>query len=265
MRYFIRLSYNGAPFCGWQIQKNGQTIQQILQDALSTLLKEVVEVIGAGRTDTGVNAINYYAHAEISPAGATQLRGRSKEKFIYKLNAILPHQIKVFGIYKMHPAAHARFDAVSRTYKYFITTSPNPFNSQFTHFVKCRNLDIELMNQAAQQLLGTQDFSSLQKVGSDNKTTICTVTEAFWSPFKSPAPFSKMERGKDFVFTVTADHFLRNMVRAMVGSLLEVGTGKRPAEWIAQMLRQKDRCSAGGSVPGNALFLTDIKYPYKIY
>ncbi|MBO4692561.1 MAG: tRNA pseudouridine(38-40) synthase TruA [Bacteroidales bacterium] len=262
MRYFIRLSYNGAPFSGWQIQKNATGVQEELQKAFSLLLKEKIEITGAGRTDSGVNAVNYIAHTDIQ--SQTALSGKSQKQFLYKLNAILPPQIRVEGIYKMHPEAHARFDATSRTYNYFISTEPSPFDDRFTFYVKCKNLNIEAMNKAAKFFIGTKDFASLQKVGSDNKTSVCTVTEAVWKRAPLPAPFNAGCRGKRYVFTVTANRFLRNMVRAMVGSLLEVGLGKREPEWIEEMLKKKNRSSAAQSVAGNALFLTRITYPYPI-
>ena len=262
MKYFLRLSYDGAPFSGWQIQKNAPSIQEELQRAFSLLLKEDIEITGCGRTDSGVNAINYIAHTEITPKIA--LSGKSRQQFLYKLNAILPKSIKVFGLYRMHPEAHARFDAVSRTYRYFLTTEPSPFDTRFTWYFKCRDLDIEAMNKAARYFIGTQDFSSLQKVGSDVTSPICTVTEASWKKAPLPAPFARESKGKRYVYTVTANRFLRNMVRAMVGSLLEVGVHKKEPEWIADMLKEKNRCSAGASVPGEALFLCDVKYPYPI-
>ena len=228
MKYFIKLSYDGAPFSGWQIQKNAPSVQEELQKAFSLLLKEDIEITGCGRTDTGVNAVNYIAHTEIASKEA--LRASSKQQFLYKINAILPKSIKVFGVYKMHPEAHARFDAVSRTYKYFLTTVPSPFDGPYVWYLKCRSLDVEAMRKKA--------------------------------PLS--APFSRENKGCRYVFTVTANRFLRNMVRAMVGSLVEVGLHKRQPEWIAEMLKAKDRCAAGASVPGQALFLCDIKYPYPI-
>ena len=262
MRYFIKLSYDGAPFNGWQLQKNAPSIQEELQKAFSLLLKEDIEVTGCGRTDTGVNAVGYVAHTEITSKMA--LRAKSKQQFLYKINAILPNSIKVSGIYKMHPEAHARFDASSRTYKYYLSTEPSPFLGPHTWYFKCRELDMEAMNKAAAYFIGTKDFSSLQKTGSDTTSPICTVTEAFWKKAPLPAPFSREAAGKRLVFTVTANRFLRNMVRAMVGSLLEVGTHKKDPEWIARMLEKKDRSAAGLSVPGQALFLCDVKYPYPV-
>ncbi len=226
------------------------------------MLKEDIEITGCGRTDSGVNAVGYIAHTEIS--SKTALSGKSRQQFLYKINAILPKSIKVFGIYKMHPDAHARFDAKARTYKYYLTTAASPFDGDYVWYLKCRSLDIEAMNRAAEYFIGTQDFTSLQKLGSDATSPVCTVTEAFWKKAPLPAPFARENRGCRYVFTVTANRFLRNMVRAMVGSLLEVGLGKKDPRWIKQMLEERNRCSAGASVPGNALFLSDVKYPYPI-
>jgi tRNA pseudouridine38-40 synthase len=265
MKYFIRLSYNGAPFSGWQIQKNANSVQEELQKAFSTLLKEKIEITGAGRTDSGVNAVNYIAHTEISSIG------KNPAEFLYKINAILPKEIVVKNIFKMPASAHARFDAVSRTYKYFLTLEKEPFNSAFTYFYRPGQLDFEAMNKAAKYFLGEQDFTSLEKLHSGAQNAICNVTAACWE--RQAGSTSAGTRGTAFiipcatdiyVFTVTSNRFLRNMVRAMVGSLLEVGSGKRKPEWIAEMLSRKDRCAAGYSVPGNALFLTEIRYPYPI-
>ncbi len=246
MRYFICLSYNGAAFCGWQIQENANSVQQELQKALSTLLKEPISVTGAGRTDSGVHARNYIAHFD------SQTLIQDATYTVYKLNAILPKEIAVHKIFEVAENAHARFDATSRTYKYYVHTTKDPFDNGFSMFVKPQAMDIEKMNRAAEHFIGEQDFSSLEKVNGGNKTSICTVTHAAWECIDET----------HFVFTVTANRFLRNMVRAMVGSLLEVGAGKREPEWIASMLAEKNRCSAGQSVPGNALFLVEVKYPF---
>ena len=277
MRYFICLSYNGSAFSGWQIQENANSVQEELQKALSTLLKEPIQVVGAGRTDTGVNARNYIAHFDFNGTVPPQ------EHTIYKLNAILPKEISIHSVYPVPEDMHARFSALSRTYKYYIHTEKDPFCSEFSYFVPSRKVNIEKMNQACQYFLGEQDFSSLEKVNGGNKTSICNVTHASWEPIctntagatttltsagtanetATTLSSAGTENGNatHYVFTVTANRFLRNMVRAMVGSLLEVGSGKREPEWIKEMLAQKNRCAAGHSVPGNALFLVDVEYP----
>lgn len=248
MRYFICLSYNGAAFCGWQIQENAKSVQEDLQKALTLLLKESISVTGAGRTDSGVHAKNYIAHFDC------QAIIQDEAYLAYKLNAILPAEIAVHRIFKVHDTAHARFDATSRTYKYYIHTNKNPFDSGYSLHVRADRIDIEKMNEAAGYFLGEQDFSSLEKVNGGNRTSICTVTYAKWE---------QLDESR-YVFTVTANRFLRNMVRAMVGSLLEVGAGKRNPEWIKSMLSLKNRCAAGQSVPGKALFLVEVKYPYPL-
>lgn len=254
MKYFIRLSYNGSAFSGWQIQQNANSVQQELQTALSVLFKESIEVVGAGRTDTGVNAKNYIAHFNISYPIS------SVKDSIYKLNAILPKEISVEDIFRVKEDAHARFDAKSRTYKYYIHTQKDPFGSKFSYFLPPDRLNFEKMNQAAKLFLGEKDFTSLEKLGGGNKTSICNVSQAYWEPLDA----DNFTDATHFVFTVTANRFLRNMVRAMVGSLLMVGFGKREPEWITQMLEQKNRNAAGGSVPGNALFLVGIEYDNNI-
>ena len=248
MRYFICLSYNGSAFSGWQVQENANSVQAELQKALSTLLKEPVQVVGAGRTDTGVNARNYIAHFDFQGEMPAQ------PHTVYKLNAILPKQISVHSVYPVPDEIHARFSALSRTYKYYIHTEKDPFCSEFSYFVPARKLNFEKMNLACQYFLGEQDFSSLEKVNGGNKTSICNVTHASWEPIGNDIP-------TQYVFTVTANRFLRNMVRAMVGSLLDVGSGKREPEWIKEMLARKNRSAAGHSVPGNALFLVNVEYP----
>lgn len=275
MRYFISLSFNGSAFCGWQIQNNAISVQEQLQNALSTLLKEEIKVTGAGRTDTGVNAMNYVAHFDTIQPIAFE-----PAYFCYKLNAILSKEITILAISRVKNDAHARFDADQRCYRYYIHTYKDPFTLQFSHFVSARNLDIDAMNQAARYFLGQQDFSSLEKLRGGSSSSICTVTKAVWMPLQSdmelqtgPAsvspsanignpPYSPAQR---YVFEVRANRFLRNMVRAMVGSLLEVGTGRRNPEWIKEMLAAHNRCAAGTSVPGNALFLCGIHYPYEIH
>ncbi|MBQ6574156.1 MAG: tRNA pseudouridine(38-40) synthase TruA [Bacteroidales bacterium] len=249
MRYFICLSYNGSAFCGWQIQENANSVQAELQNALSTLLKTPIQVVGAGRTDTGVNARNYIAHFDVEhPVSCDRTT-------IYKLNAILPKAISIHKIWPVSDDMHARFSAKSRTYKYYIHTAKDPFCSEFSYFLPPR-LNFEKMNEAAAHFLGEQDFTSLEKLGGGNKTSICNVTHARWEPLDAPT----FEEATHFVFTVSANRFLRNMVRAMVGSLLDVGFGKREPEWIPQMLQSKNRGAAGHSVPGNALFLVEVEY-----
>jgi len=257
MRYIIKLSYDGSNLSGWQIQPKDQTVQGCLEDALYKLVKEKISITGAGRTDAKVHAVNYVAHFDV-PEGVIF----DAEKIGYKLNAILPNGIKVHEITKADDQFHARFDASSRGYRYFLHRTKDPFMESYS-FKYGYPLDVEKMNQAAQKLLGTHDFSCFEKLGGNNKTSICTVTEAKWETW-TPGHVALLDypaEAEDYlVFTVKADRFLRNMVRAIVGTLLEVGRGKKDVDWIDELLQSKDRCAAGESVPGNALFLYEIKY-----
>ena len=256
MRYKIILSYDGSDFCGWQMQNDAKTIQECLQGALSTLLKEEIAVTGAGRTDSKVNAINYAAHFD------TSVQDLDAAGFGYKINAILPHGIKVHDIVPVAPDFHSRFDARQSEYKYFIHRKKDPFMGRYSYQYTFP-LDVEAMNEAAGYLLGTHDFSCFEKVGSDNKTSICTVTAARWDTY-TPDHVRLMgypcEEGDYLVFTIRADRFLRNMVRAVVGSLLEIGRGRRDKEWMATLVMGGSRSEAGESVPGNSLFLTKVEY-----
>lgn len=249
MRYRITLSYDGEPFCGWQRQNGSPSVQQTVEEALAMFLKEEIQITGAGRTDTGVNASFYVAHFDpVSPIeDCAQLR--------YRLNAILPEAISILKIEPAGEDFHARFGAKLRQYKYFIHRTKDPFASH-SWFCGYPELDFDKMNKAAATLLGTHDFACFEKVGSDNKTSICTIKKAEWT---------KTDAGH-WVFTIEADRFLRNMVRAIVGTLIEVGRGKRTPESVSELLDRTDkdqgplRKFAGESVPGNALFLSDIQY-----
>ncbi|MCI1779366.1 MAG: tRNA pseudouridine(38-40) synthase TruA [Bacteroidales bacterium] len=260
MRYLISLSFNGSAFSGWQIQKNAHSVQQELQESLSLLLGTEIKVTGAGRTDTGVNAVNYIAHFDCPECI------ENTSFLLYKINAILPRYIAVYSLEKTSDDFHSRFDAKSRTYKYFIHTFKDPFLCGFSLFVRKEDINIEKMNLAASFFMGEHDFTSFEKANGGNKTSICRVSEAFWEripgtgygPLDMPQQYGKNK--ERYVFTVTADRFLRNMVRAMVGSLLEVGKGKKDPDWIKRLLIEKDRCKAGQSVSGTALFLWNIKY-----
>ena len=243
MRYFMKLGYRGAPFHGWQVQPQDTSVQQVIEEALATLLQTPTPVTGAGRTDAGVNARLMVAHFDTEqPIADTQ-------RLVHSLNAILPPDIAIYSITAVHDDAHARFDATSRTYKYFAVTRKDPFRYPLSW--KCPpDLDFDLMNEAAARLLDYTDFTKLH---TDVKTNNCRITHAQWT------------RGDDqWVFTITADRFLRNMVRAIVGTLVEVGRHKMTVEEFCQVIERKDRCAAGTSMPGHALFLWDIEYPYSI-
>lgn len=257
MRYKIRLSYDGSAFCGWQIQNNAKTVQGELEKALKTFLGTEIPVTGAGRTDTAVNAINYIAHFDLPDEVRTEA-----EQLCYKLNAITPREITVHEVSQCSPDFHARFDAVSREYHYFIHFIKDPFCEKFSYRMRYP-LDIESMNKAAEHLLGEHDFSCFEKVGGNNATSICNVTHACWSVYKPEhaslmgAPYTE---GNYIVFTIRANRFLRNMVRAIVGTLIEVGRGKKEPSWVKELIEDGTRSDAGSSVPGNALFFTGAKY-----
>ncbi len=242
-RYFMYLSYKGTRYHGWQRQTNASSVQQTLEEALSRLAGEIVEVTGAGRTDTGVHASCYVAHFDIGRNANV-----TSPDFLYHLNALLPHDIAVSRIIEVPDGMHARFSAVEREYKYYITTVKNPFITE-TAFQHTAPLNIDKMNEAASKLLGYDDFTSFAKLHSDNKTNICKVTKA---------EFAK--DGPMIIFTITADRFLRNMVRAIVGSLIDVGRGKISVEDFEEIIRSKDRARASGSAMAHGLFLSDIKY-----
>ena len=257
MRYSIRLSYNGSRFCGWQIQNNADTVQGQLENALKIFLGIPVQITGAGRTDTDVNAINYIAHFDASDEiriDAAQL--------CYKLNAMTAKEIAIHEVSIAENEFHARFDARSREYHYFIHFTKDPFCEKFSYRMRYP-LDIEAMNKAAEHLLGEHDFSCFEKVGGNNTTSICTITHAKWETYQ-PSHIQMLgyeyNEGSYIVFTIRANRFLRNMVRAIVGSLIEVGRGKKNPEWIAELIAGGNRSDAGSSVPGNALFFTGAEY-----
>ena len=242
-RYFIYLAYDGTQYHGWQIQPNGDSVQQRLMDALQTLLRrEVVEVTGAGRTDAGVHAKLMVAHFDAD----THL---DCSKLTDKLNRLLPPDISIYKVEPVDAEMHARFSAQSRRYEYYVTTAKSPFMRQYRYRLH-KSPDFQLMNQAAQLLLEQDDFTSFSKLHTDVKTNICHVTRAEWSQVDEDT----------WVFNIQADRFLRNMVRAVVGTLLEVGFGKLTLDGFRGVIRQKDRCSAGMSVPAQGLFLADIQY-----
>lgn len=246
-RYFIYLAYDGTNYHGWQIQPNGISVQECLMKALSTYLRKEIEVIGAGRTDAGVHAALMVAHfdyeGEIVSTTLTD-----------KLNRLLPSDISVFRVRRVKEDAHARFDALSRTYKYYITTVKYPFNRNLKYRIH-NQLDFPAMNEAAKILFDYTDFTSFSKLHTDVKTNNCRIMHAEW-----------VEGGENnWVFTIRADRFLRNMVRAIVGTLLEVGRGKLSLADFRKVIEERDRGKAGSSVPGHALFLVDVEYPDSIF
>lgn len=305
MRYRIDLSYDGAPFCGWQIQASAPSVQEELEKALSTLLRSSIAVVGAGRTDTGVSASRYVAHFDFEgqvPEGVEREGAVDCKQLTYKLNAILPKAVAIQGITPVAADFHARFDAVCRQYQYFLHRRKDPFLESRSFYFGYPDVDFDAMNRAAALLLGKHDFSCFEKSGGDNKTSVCTVYKALWEPYSpelcsfenaadlepAPAAFSQSffaagagsrpaaNFGNGVIywrFTIEADRFLRNMVRAIVGTLLETGRSRRSEQDFASLILDAPppgsttpagkvslRSNAGESVPGHALFLTDIRY-----
>ena len=242
MRYFITFSYDGTCYHGWQIQPNAATVQERLNDALSKLLPTPTECVGAGRTDAGVHASKMVAHFDTE-------QSLDVEQFAFRLNRILPEDIAVDGVKQVDNDLHARFSAIRRTYHYFVYTKKNPYRRHYAHrltFVP----DYELMNQAAALLLDAEDFTSFSKLNNDQKTNICDVQHARWVQIEEDY----------WRFEITANRFLRNMVRAVVGTLLEVGRGRMSIDEFRKVIAVQNRCSAGESVAANALFLVDVQY-----
>ena len=243
-RYFIHMAYNGSRYHGYQIQPHSSSVQQTLEQCLSLKLCQVVSVKGCGRTDTGVHARNYYAHFDIDN------EIEDLEALARQMNAFLPEDIVVYRIWQVAPERHARFDAVSRTYHYYITRTKNPFHTQDAYFLY-GDLDVEKMQEAVNILFDYEDFTSFSKVHTQVKTNNCKIMEARW-----------FEQDGLLVFHIKADRFLRNMVRAIVGTLLEVGKGHMTLEGFRAVIEQKNRCGAGTSVPAHALFLEEVEYDW---
>ncbi|WP_299320685.1 tRNA pseudouridine(38-40) synthase TruA [uncultured Maribacter sp.] len=245
MRFFIQFSYFGKAYHGWQNQPNAITVQEVLENGMSKLLNLPVSLMGAGRTDTGVHAKEMYAHFDVDVL-------ENIPEYIFKLNSFLPNNIAVNRIFEVQDDAHARFHATARTYEYHIDKKKDPFSTDLAHFIK-KDLDIAQMNSAAALLLGKKDFECFSKSNTDVYTNICDLREAKWEL-----------KNNRLVFTITADRFLRNMVRAIVGTLINVGLDKYPADYVNTILKSKDRTKAGVSVPAKGLYLTSIVYPNTI-
>ena len=254
----MRLSFRGEHFHGWQSQPHDISVQETVEKVLSTLLRTPTGITGAGRTDAKVNAKMMIAHFDADQPIA------DTAKLIHSMNGILDRNVAIHAIFPVHDTAHARFDATKREYHYFLHRKKDPFMDKRSYLYRF-DLNVEAMNQAAEYLLGTHDFSCFEKVGGNNKTSICTIYDACWKTW-DPDHVRMMGYPKDendyLVFTVNADRFLRNMVRAIVGTLVDVGRGKITVGQFCEIIEKKDRCEAGTSVPGNALFLWDITYPY---
>lgn len=247
MRYFIELAYNGQAYHGWQIQPGDTSVQETIETALATLLREKVSVVGCGRTDAGVHASQFFLHFDSSEE-------IDKDTLKYRLNSILPDDIAIFNVRKVTDEAHARFDACSRTYQYSIFEGKNPFMIGTVLQVRTLDLDIEKMNEAAAMLTEYSDFQCFSRSKSDVKSFECQIEEAFWQT-----------NGELLVFRITSNRFLRNMVRAIVGTLMEIGQGKREVEDFRRIIKSGDRTQAGPSAKAEGLRLTRIQYPKHIF
>lgn len=252
MRYFMRLAFNGTPFFGWQIQPKDVSVQEVIENALTLLLmrpdengqRQRVAITGCGRTDTGVHARDFMAHFDLEQ----ELDEAQRLQLVNKLNSFLPKEIVIYSIVPVADDAHARFDALDRTYRYYVNIRKDAFNFPYAHRV-FEKLDVNKMNEAAQLLLKNEDFTSFSKVHTQVNNMRCHVTHAQW-----------VERNGQLVFEITANRFLRNMVRAIVGTLLLVGKGKITVQDFQDIIEQKNRCKAGDSAPAHALFLEKVRY-----
>lgn len=245
MRYFIQFAYNGTHYHGWQIQPNASSVQETLNKAFSVLLNEPISIMGAGRTDTGVHATEMFGHFDIE-------KNLDVPVLVHKLNSYLPKDIAIFDIILVHDDAHCRFDATKRTYEYHINTFKNPFLEELSWYVS-QKLDLDLMNEAAQILLKHTDFQCFSKSNTDVNTYDCTIFEAFWK-----------EENDKLIFTISANRFLRNMVRAIVGTLINIGLKKITLNDFENIIASKSREKAGFSVPAHGLYLTNVYYDYII-
>lgn len=251
-RYFITLSYDGTAYHGWQIQPNGISVQEVLEHALSTILRESIAITGAGRTDAGVHGRMMVAHFD------TELSFDCAQ-LVYKVNRLLPRDVSVSRIEPVDEDLHARFSATSRTYHYYVHSGKQPFSRQYS-CVLHYSLDFDKMNEAAAYLIGKKDFKCFCKAGADVKTTICNLTEARWIPTNDEFALTTDDTVTNWCFVITANRFLRNMVRAVVGTLVEVGRGRLSLEDFKKIVDNGTRSDAGESMPGNALFLWEVKY-----
>jgi len=245
LRDFLERSYDGTSFHGWQRQPNAISVQEVLENSLSTILRQKTDVVGAGRTDTGVHAKQIMVHFD-------HVEVLNNDDLKYKLNSILPTAIAIQSVYEVDENTHARFDAVSRSYEYYITLVKDPFSVNRSYYFK-KPLDLELMNSAAKLLLNYTNFKCFSKSKTDVKTYNCNITNAIWE-----------KDGDALVFKISANRFLRNMVRAIVGTLIEIGVHKLDLDDLVEIIKSEDRNRAGYSVPAHGLYLTKVEYPEKI-
>lgn len=241
MRYFIELSYKGTKYHGWQLQPDANSVQQEINNAISTILQEEINIVGAGRTDAGVHALQMFAHFDSTK--------ELTSSYVYKFNSFLPSDIVIYTLSNVDNEKHARFDAVSRSYEYKVWMGRNPFLLETAWQLHQQELNLEKMNEAASILLEYDDFESFSKVKTDVRTFNCSITEAVW-----------IKDGKELTFYISANRFLRNMVRAIVGTLIEVGLEKKSVDDFRKVIESKKRSEAGLSVPAHGLFLTAVKY-----
>lgn len=246
MRYFIEIAYSGTNYSGWQMQPNAISIQQILEDAMSTLLRKDIKLVGAGRTDAGVHARQLFAHFDLEEIKDTS-------DLIFRLNSFLPKDIAIKNIIRVKEDTHARFHASEREYEYIISLKKDPFSQGFSYQLHHKP-DIVAMSKAAISLLDYQDFQCFSRSNTDVKTYHCIVKKAFWK-----------EENDQLIFTIAADRFLRNMVRAIVGTLLNVGYGKTSLEEFHKIIESKERVRAGASAPAEGLYLTKVSYPVEVF
>lgn len=245
MRYFIEIAYCGKNYCGWQNQPNAVSVQETIEGTFSTLLQRKTTIVGAGRTDAGVHAKQIFAHIDLDEKEVP-------ENMVYKLNALLPNDIVIYDFFCVNEDAHTRFDALSRTYQYKMMVGKNPFLEDFAYRIHTKP-DVKKMNEAAKILFKYTDFQCFSKTKTDVKTFNCVITKAFWE-----------ETENQLIFTIAADRFLRNMVRAIVGTLLDIGFHKIAIEEMHTIIKSKNRSNAGTSVPAHGLYLTQVEYPENI-
>ncbi len=248
-RYFIELAYDGTSYCGWQNQPNGVSVQQTIEKTLQIIFRRHLPIVGCGRTDAGVHASQFFAHFDINEAVENIL---SCEKLVHKLNSMLPKSIVVYRVFLVENELHARFSAIKRSYKYFISLDKNPFVNQYSTRI-FTPVDLQRMNEAAKYLIGYQNFQCFSKVKTGVNNYFCTISHASWK-----------QEGNMLVFDITANRFLRNMVRAIVGTLLAIGDGRWQVEDMSKILKGSDRCLAGKSVSAKGLFLTEVEYEINI-
>ena len=244
-RYFIELAYNGSRYHGWQVQPNAMTVQEMITRAARLMWMNDFTITGCGRTDTGVHASQYYAHFDLKEARHQQ----ELDDLAFKLNRYLPADIAIYRIFQVPPELHARFDPLSRTYEYHIHTRKDPFLDDHSWFFH-QFLDVDIMNKGGNIIAEYEDFTSFSKANVKRKTNLCTVTEAYWR-----------QEGHRLIFTITANRFLHDMVRAIVGTLIKLGQHRISLEELRKIIESKDRCQAGESVPAHGLFLSRIIYP----